>query len=92
MLSALHVVRHAARFFPARVACLEESVSAMLTLSLAGYRASWCHGVAADPLRLHAWIEADGKRVGEPASTELFTPIMRIPPGRDDAVRRRNDR
>jgi hypothetical protein len=32
------------------------------------------------------------ERVGEPASTELFTPIMRIPSGRDDAARRRNDR
>ncbi|MGH3831417.1 MAG: lasso peptide biosynthesis B2 protein [Pseudonocardiaceae bacterium] len=91
-LSALHGVQHAARLFPARIACLEESAAAMLTLALAGYRASWCHGVAADPLRLHAWIEANGKPVDEPASTELFTPIMRIPPDRDDAVRRPNDR
>ncbi|MGQ0777106.1 MAG: lasso peptide biosynthesis B2 protein [Pseudonocardiales bacterium] len=80
--------RAAASFFPARIACLEESVAAMLALGLAGYRASWCHGVAADPLRLHAWIEAGGKRVGEPASTELFTPIMRIPSGGDEAARR----
>lgn len=91
-LSALQGVRHAARFFPARIACLEESVAAMLALTLAGYQASWCHGVAADPLRLHAWIEAYGKAVGEPASTELFTPIMRIPSGWDNAARRRNDR
>lgn len=60
----------------------------MLALALAGYRASWCHGVAADPLRLHAWIEADSKPVGEPASTELFTPIMRIPSRDDEATRR----
>lgn len=87
-LSALYGVRHAAGFFPARIACLEESVAAMLTLALAGYRASWCHGVTADPLRLHAWIEADGKPVGEPGSTELFTPIMCIPSGGRDAARR----
>lgn len=87
-LSALNGVRHAARFFPARIACLEESVAAMLALTLAGYRATWCHGVATDPLRLHAWIEADGKRAGEPASTELFTPIMRVPSGGNDAARR----
>ncbi|MGH3907810.1 MAG: lasso peptide biosynthesis B2 protein [Pseudonocardiaceae bacterium] len=77
-LYALHGVRHAARFLPARIACLEESVATMLTLTTAGYQASWCHGVAADPIRLHAWVEADGERVGEPASTGLFTPIMRI--------------
>lgn len=77
-LSALHGVRHAARFLPARIACLEESVATMLALTAEGYQASWCHGVAADPIRLHAWVEADGERVGEPASTDLFTPIMRI--------------
>ncbi|MGH3565963.1 MAG: lasso peptide biosynthesis B2 protein [Pseudonocardia sp.] len=87
-LSALNGVRHASRFFPARVACLEESVAAALTLTLAGYQATWCHGVAADPIRLHAWIEVKGKRVGEPASTEMFTPIMRIPSSGDDAARR----
>lgn len=87
-LFALNGVRYAARLFPARIACLEESVAAMLSLTLAGYRACWCHGVAADPLRLHAWVEADGKRVGEPASTGLFTPIMRVPSGGDDAARR----
>ncbi len=64
-LFALNGVRHAARLFPARIACLEESVAAMFSLTLAGCRACWCHGVAADPLRLHAWVEADGKRVGE---------------------------
>lgn len=87
-LFALNGVRHAARLFPARIACLEESVATMLSLTLAGYRACWCHGVAADPLRLHAWVEADGKRMGEPASTERFTPIMRVPSGGDDAARR----
>ncbi|MBV9141767.1 MAG: lasso peptide biosynthesis protein [Pseudonocardiales bacterium] len=39
-MSALHGVRHAARFFPTRIACLAESVAAMLALTLAGYRAS----------------------------------------------------
>lgn len=87
-LSALNGVRHAGRLFFARVACLEESVAAVLTLTLAGYRATWCHGVAADPIRLHAWIEAEGKRVGEPPSTELFTPLMRIPSSGDGAARR----
>jgi len=87
-LSALNGVRHASRFVPAPIACLEESVAAMLTLTLTGSRATWCHGVAADPLRLHAWIETEGERVGEPASTAPFTPIMRIPSGQDDAARR----
>lgn len=76
---ATRAVRSVARVVPARVACLEESVAATLTLALNGYQAGWRHGVAADPIRFHAWIEVGGQPVDEPPSTSLCTPVLRIP-------------
>jgi hypothetical protein len=75
----LHCVRTVASVLPFRIACLEETAAAMLVLALWGRRAGWCHGVAADPIRLHAWIEVQGQPVAEPASTSRFTPLLRIP-------------
>jgi hypothetical protein len=37
---------------PARIACLEESVAAMVALALAGRQADWRHGIASDPVRM----------------------------------------
>ncbi|MGH8918090.1 MAG: lasso peptide biosynthesis protein [Actinomycetes bacterium] len=39
----------------------------------------WCHGVATDPIRLHAWITVDGVPVAEPASIARCTPLFLIP-------------
>lgn len=76
---ALHCVRNVASVLPFRVACLEETAAAMLVLALAGQRARWCHGIAADPIRLHAWIALDGHPVAEPASTSRYAPLLHIP-------------
>jgi hypothetical protein len=81
---AVHAVRRAARHWPARVACLEESIGATLLLGIRGRWVTWCHGVAADPIHLHAWIEAGGHPVAEPDSTEHYTPLLRIPAARPD--------
>jgi hypothetical protein len=73
---AVRAVRHAARYIPARIACLEESVAAKLLLAAAGKRATWCHGIATDPVRLHAWIAGrDGDPIDEPPSTHRYTMI-----------------
>lgn len=73
---AVRAVRHAARYLPARIACLEESVAAKLLLAVAGKRATWCHGIATDPVRLHAWIAGrDGDPIDEPPSTHRYTMI-----------------
>ena len=77
--AALQAVRWTAQFVPARMACLEESVAAMVALSVAGRRADWRHGVASDPVRMHAWIEVGGQPVGEPAATWAYTPVIHIP-------------
>jgi hypothetical protein len=77
---ALRAVRWAARFVPARMACLEGSVAAVVTLALSGRRADWRHGIACDPVRMHAWIEVGGQPVGEPGATSAYTPLICIPP------------
>ncbi|MEV2275792.1 lasso peptide biosynthesis B2 protein [Nocardiopsis sp. NPDC049922] len=63
--NAILAVRGLGRLLPLRVACLEESAASALALRWAGYRVAWRHGVATDPVRLHAWIEVDGQPVGE---------------------------
>lgn len=73
---AIRAVRHAARLIPAKVACLEESVAATVLLAVAGRHATWCHGIALDPVRLHAWIAArNGDPLEEPPSTTQYTVI-----------------
>jgi hypothetical protein len=39
----------------------------------------WCHGVIADPIRPHAWIEAEERPVAEPDSTRRCTALLTIP-------------
>ncbi|MFF7008310.1 lasso peptide biosynthesis protein [Streptomyces fimicarius] len=40
---------------------------------------AWCHGIAADPVRLHAWVQTvDGASVAEPPSTLAYTPALTI--------------
>lgn len=82
---AVDCVRNVASVLPFRVACLEETAAAMLVLAFAGQRAGWCHGVAADPIRLHAWIALDGQPVAEPSSTARYTPLLQIPERRSTA-------
>lgn len=72
---AVRAVRWASRVIPGRWACLEQSTAAAVLLAAAGRRAEWRHGVATDPVRLHAWIaDPKGAPVEEPADTALYTP------------------
>lgn len=76
----VHAVRRAGLLAPGRVACLEESAAVTLALSTSRYRVTWCHGVAADPIRLHAWVETGNRKpVAEPPSTARFTALRIIP-------------
>ncbi|MGW0712339.1 lasso peptide biosynthesis B2 protein [Streptomyces sp. NPDC002643] len=71
---AMCAVRWASRLVPVRWACLEQSTVAAVLLAMAGRRAEWRHGVATDPVRLHAWIaDTEGEPVEEPADTALYT-------------------
>lgn len=91
-LYAVRAVRWASRWLPARWACLEQSAAAAVLLAGIGHRAEWRHGVATDPVRLHAWIaDQEGRPVEEPAETSLYTPICTpdgpgAPPGPHEEV------
>ncbi|AJE82648.1 MULTISPECIES: lasso peptide biosynthesis B2 protein [Streptomyces] len=77
--AAALAVRQACWYSPARTACLEESAATVILLATRRLSSTWCHGVAPDPIRLHAWVETeDGTPVAEPASTLAYTPALTI--------------
>ncbi|MGQ4515557.1 lasso peptide biosynthesis B2 protein [Streptomyces sp. DW26H14] len=77
--AAVLAVRAAGWYSPARSACLEESAAVTLLLAVRRLAVTWCHGVASDPVRLHAWVQTeDGTPVAEPASTFAYTPVLTI--------------
>ncbi|MGH8887819.1 MAG: lasso peptide biosynthesis B2 protein [Egibacteraceae bacterium] len=75
--AALAAVRWATLRVPGRAACLEVSLAATALLAARRRSVTWCLGVAADPVRTHAWIEVDGRPVGEPPETGRYVPIFR---------------
>ncbi|MGW7576850.1 lasso peptide biosynthesis B2 protein [Streptomyces sp. NPDC054765] len=77
--AAVLAVRRVGWYSPARTACLEESAAAVLLLASRRLSATWCHGVAPDPIRLHAWVQTDdGVPAAEPPSTLAYTPALTI--------------
>ena len=78
---AVHAVRRAGLVAPGRVACLEESAAAVVLLAASRQGVTWRHGAAADPVRLHAWVETDhGHPVAEPPSTAARFAVLRTIP------------
>ncbi|MFF4080797.1 lasso peptide biosynthesis B2 protein [Streptomyces sp. NPDC001777] len=76
---AIEAVRRAGWRFPGRTACLEESIAVVFLLAARRLAVTWCHGVAADPVRLHAWVQTwDRTAVAEPESTRAYTPVLTI--------------
>ncbi|MER6361651.1 lasso peptide biosynthesis B2 protein [Kitasatospora sp. NPDC001527] len=76
---AVAAVRAAGWYAPGRTACLEESAAVVLLLATRRLTVTWCHGIAADPVRLHAWVQTeDGTAVGEPDSTGAYTPVLAL--------------
>ncbi|OLF17549.1 hypothetical protein BU204_10825 [Actinophytocola xanthii] len=59
----LSAVRWAGTHYPGRFACLEQSLTAVLTAALLRRRADWCFGFSSDPTTMHAWVEAGGHPV-----------------------------
>ncbi|MFD4115870.1 lasso peptide biosynthesis B2 protein [Streptomyces niveus] len=77
--AAVLAVRRAGWYAPGRTACLEESAAAVLLLAGRRRAVRWCHGVASDPVRLHAWVQTeDGAHAAEPPSTRAYTPVLTI--------------
>ncbi|WP_274919418.1 lasso peptide biosynthesis B2 protein [Streptomyces sp. WZ-12] len=55
-------VRHTARWWPGRAACMETSLGAVLAAALLGRRLNWCLGArfCPPPVEYHAWAELPG--------------------------------
>ncbi|MDN3297892.1 lasso peptide biosynthesis B2 protein [Streptomyces ficellus] len=61
--------------------CLPRSLGAALLCRLGGTWPTWCTGVrVVPPFTAHAWIEADGRPVGEGLPDDYFTRLMAIGP------------
>ncbi|MFI0736702.1 lasso peptide biosynthesis B2 protein [Streptomyces sp. NPDC021100] len=52
--------------------CLERSVAAALLARLRGSWPDWVSGVSLMPFAAHAWIEVDGRAVGESLRLDAF--------------------
>jgi hypothetical protein len=61
-------VSQAARWYPGRAACLEQSLAAVLVEVVRRRRLDWCLGSVPDPYRFHAWVEVAGQPVPTPTS------------------------
>lgn len=81
-LSARHAVVSVSTFCAGN-GCLPRSLAAALLCRLHGTWPTWCTGVRTAPFSAHAWIEVDGRAVGEPAGTERFHRMIVVPPAGD---------
>lgn len=60
--------------------CLQRSLATTLLCRINGTWPTWCTGVRTPPFTAHAWIEAQGIRVGEPEDTATYRTLLTIPP------------
>ncbi|GAA4800210.1 lasso peptide biosynthesis B2 protein [Streptomyces ziwulingensis] len=58
--------------------CLQRSVATALLCRLYGRWPDWCTGVRVQPFRAHAWVEVDGRAVGESGDTTLFRTVLSV--------------
>ncbi|MDJ1134491.1 lasso peptide biosynthesis B2 protein [Streptomyces iconiensis] len=68
--------------------CLPRSLATALLCRLRGTWPTWCTGVRTPPFAAHAWVEADGRRVGEPEDTTTYRPLLTVPPQQPHRRRR----
>lgn len=59
--------------------CLQRSVATALLCRLGGSWPEWCTGVRTEPFRAHAWVEVDGKPVGERDEIRLYHKTVTVP-------------
>jgi hypothetical protein len=72
-------IRESARHRTGRVACLEQSLAAVLLAAAHRRSVRWHIGVRLMPYASHAWIEVDGHPVGEPDSHDRpYLPVLSI--------------
>nr|WP_202035875.1 lasso peptide biosynthesis B2 protein [Streptomyces mexicanus] len=62
--------------------CLQRSLATTLLCRMRGNWPTWCTGVRTPPFTAHAWVEADGRPVGEPADITAYRTIISVRPPR----------
>ena len=60
--------------------CLQRSLATALLCRISGSWPTWCTGVRTPPFAAHAWVEAQGRRVGEPADTATYQTMLTVAP------------
>jgi hypothetical protein len=61
--------------------CLPRSVATALLCRMWGVWPTWCVGVRVKPpFGAHAWVEAEGRLVGEDAPEGYLSTLMSVPP------------
>jgi Transglutaminase-like superfamily len=60
--------------------CLQRSLATALLCRMRGVWPTWCSGVRTPPFAAHAWVEAEGQRVGEPTQTHGYRVMLAVPP------------
>jgi hypothetical protein len=59
--------------------CLPRSIATALLCRMSGVWPVWCTGVRkVPPFAAHAWVEADGKPVGEQVDTGLYQRLITV--------------
>ncbi|MCH6159222.1 lasso peptide biosynthesis B2 protein [Streptomyces marispadix] len=65
--------------------CLQRSLATALLCRMRGTWPTWRTGVRTPPFAAHAWVEAEGHRVGEPEEATTYRPLLTVPPARTTA-------
>ncbi|KRV48332.1 hypothetical protein AQ490_25295 [Wenjunlia vitaminophila] len=60
--------------------CLQRSLAVVLLCRLRGTWPAWCTGVRMPPFAAHAWVEVDGRPVGEPEDVATYHVLITVPP------------
>lgn len=78
--AAFTAVRRAARLWPGRAACLEESLAAHFAAALTGHRVRWVIGARFIPQGAHAWIEAGTAIIGQDETDRVwpYVPALQV--------------
>jgi hypothetical protein len=59
--------------------CLQRSLATALLCRMRGHWPTWCSGVRTSPFGAHAWVEAEGRPVGEPKDTATYRAMIAVP-------------
>jgi hypothetical protein len=62
----------------AGLGCLQRSVAVLLLCRTRGAWADWCTGFRTQPFGAHAWVEAEGRPVGEPGELKAFRTVLAV--------------